>query len=120
MYQDGSHNGYAYLTVTYDNDSVLCRNIRFTTSGFSQLRIPPFNKHKIKRFNGFFYLDGGKDYSSTVRILFLNNIQMIRFHSEQQEEKISSQQDETTQEDSKQSGHTGGWNSIVPEGSGDN
>jgi len=51
-----------------------------------QLNIPEYKGHEIKKMRGFFYLGNGSERTTTTRLLFLNNIQLIRFHSEKYEE----------------------------------
>ena len=85
MYQDGVREGYLYLAVTYDNDTTISRNVRFISTGYNQLRVPEFDNHRVKRMCGFFYLGDGSNRSSTTRLLFLNNIQLIRFHKRNEE-----------------------------------
>lgn len=99
MYQDGSRNGTLYVAVTYDNDSVVARNLHFSMAGLSQLRIASLDGHTVKRLRGFFYLTGNNERSSTIRLLFLNNIQLIRFHNlnHGQEQKDSISSDSITQ-----------------------
>ncbi len=86
VYQDGARNGVAYLSVTYDNDTTVSRNIHFTSSGISQLRFDANVDSDIRRVRGFFYLDGGSDQSTTTRLLFLSNVQLIRFHKKANED----------------------------------
>lgn len=86
VYQDGSRNGVAYISVAYANDTIVSRNIHFTTSGISQLRFDPNIDSDIRRVRGFFYLDGGNEQSTTTRLLFLSNVQLIRFHKKTNED----------------------------------
>ena len=85
MYQDGVREGHLYLAVTYDNDTTISRNVRFISTGYNQLRVPELDNHRVKRMCGFFYLGDGSNRSSTTRLLFLNNIQLIRFHKRNEE-----------------------------------
>jgi hypothetical protein len=85
MYQDGVREGHLYLAVTYDNDTTISRNVRFISTGYNQLRVPELDNHRVKRMCGFFYLGDGANRSSTTRLLFLNNIQLIRFHKRNEE-----------------------------------
>lgn len=93
MYQDGVREGYLYLAVTYDNDTTISRNLRFMTVGLNQLRIPEIPElrdHQINDMRGFFYLGEGNQRTTTTRLLFLNNIQLIRFHKKHEEEQTDS------------------------------
>lgn len=86
VYQDGARNGVAYLAVTYANDTTVSRNIHFSSSGINQLRFDPNVDSDIRRVQGFFYLDGGNEQSTTTRLLFLSNVQLIRFHKKANED----------------------------------
>ena len=87
MYQDGVREGVLYVSVSYDNDTIISSNIRFSGGGINQLRIPEFNDHQIESIKGFFYLGDGSHRTTTTRLLFLSNIQFIRFHKKQEEKQ---------------------------------
>ncbi len=80
MFQTGAKNGLVYMAVEYD-DTVVSRNLRFSVTGITQLRVPEDTQRRIKAVKGYFYLDGGPDKTTATRILFLNNVQLIRFHT---------------------------------------
>ena len=81
MYQTGSKNGLVYIAVVYP-DTIVGRSLHFSVSGHSQMRIPEDTTRVIKRIQGFFYLGpGSSEPSTTVRLLFLKNVQLIRFHT---------------------------------------
>ena len=85
MYQSGAKTAVAYMAVDYQ-DTTIARNLRFTSSGFSQLRFPEQAGKEIRRIRGYFYVDDGREESTTTRLLFLSNVQLIRFHNEKYEE----------------------------------
>lgn len=86
MYQDGTRTAVVYVALTYDNDTTISRNVYFSSAGLTQMRIPEYGSHKVKRLQGYFYLGGGHERTTTTRLLFINNIQLIRFHNKQYEE----------------------------------
>lgn len=90
MFEDGSRDGTLYLAVTYDNDTTISRSTHFSSAGYTQLRLNVFDNHDIKRIRGFFYLGNGSERTTTTRILFVNNIQFVRFHQkkEKKDEKV--------------------------------
>lgn len=110
MFQDGSRTSTVNMAVTYDNDTTISKNIIFSSAGLTQLRIPAFENHTVKRLRGYFYLGGGSERSTTTRLLFLDNIQLIRFHSARHEE---------TKKDSVESDSVGGQLSEDIVGGGD-
>ena len=92
-YQDGTKNGVVYMAFTYNGehgDTTISRNLHFLTSGISQLRFPECNDADLKDIRGFFYLGDGNDRSTTTRLLFINNVQLIRFHKKHEETKKDS------------------------------
>ena len=86
--QSGSRNGTAYLSVTYENDSVVTASIPINITGGSTLRMPACNL-KAKRLDGFFYMSRRDvtDNESEVCILLLNHIQLMRFHHKETAEE---------------------------------
>lgn len=85
-FQQGMKNGLVYLAVEYP-DTIIARNLHFSTSGISQLRFEGYDKADIRGMRGFFYLGDGDEMSSALRLLFLSNIQLIRFHQQQKHEE---------------------------------
>lgn len=79
LYQGGSKDAVAYIAVKYDNDSIAPFVSHFSVSGSNQLRIPTC-ENRVKEISGYFYLGDGFDNSPNLRLLFLSNIQLIRFH----------------------------------------
>ena len=94
IYQDGSKNGVVYLACTYEDDkgrdTTISRNLHFLASGLSQLKFPANDDGDLKELRGFFYLGDGNDRSTTIRMLFLSNVQFIRFHTKHEEIKKDS------------------------------
>ena len=83
LYQSGTKDALAYLAVKYTNDSVVSQVIHFSTSGITQLRIHECDD-KMKELSGYFYLGEGMDKSPNLKMLFLSNVQLIRFRKKQQ------------------------------------
>lgn len=81
IYQDGSRSGIALLSVCYDNDSVVSRKTNISSSMNYSVDIPSCHGHKIKSIRGFFYHNKNLDASlTTLKLMVLNNIRLIRFH----------------------------------------
>lgn len=87
IYQDGAKNGVVYMAVGYDNDTIITRNLHFMATGISRLNFPAYDDADIRSIRGFFYLGDGNKRSTTTRLLFLNNVQLIRFHKEIKDEE---------------------------------
>ena len=87
MYQTGTKAGLVYMAVEYE-DTVVSRNLHFSVSGISQLRLSGLDDRVPKAVKGFFYLGQGNDATTAARMLFLSNVQLIRFHTQHEEETI--------------------------------
>lgn len=79
-YQSGSREAVACLTVTYDNDSVVNKVNHVTTSGLMQLRAPVVEGRTAKELKGYIYLGPGNEKSSTLKMMYIHDLQLIRFH----------------------------------------
>ena len=91
-YQSGSKSGVVYVAIEYA-DTTISHNLHFSTTGFSQLHIDGYDKSDIRAIRGFFYLGNSNEQSSTVRLLFLSNIQLIRFHKQEQDNEQENEAD---------------------------
>ncbi len=81
IYQDGSRGGTAMLAVKYDNDSVVERKTHISSTMNYTINIPELEGRKIKEIRGFFYHTKKLDASlTTLKLMVLNNIRLIRFH----------------------------------------
>jgi hypothetical protein len=80
MYQTGDKQATAYLSADY-GDTVVSRSQGFSSTGVNQLRFPEDTTRHIRTIKGFFYLGGANDATTTTRLLFLSNVQLIRFHT---------------------------------------
>ena len=82
IYQSGSRDGVVVVATTFDNDSTITRTMTFGNNGLTQLHLMGDNKHAVKTIRGFFYLGGALETTTVQRLLFIDNIQFIRFHKE--------------------------------------
>lgn len=79
-YQSGSKNGIVVLTASFEGDTTVTRSTYFSSTGLNQLRLEGVRDRQMKRLRGFFYLGASGEPTTTMRLLFLSNIQLIRFH----------------------------------------
>lgn len=93
LFQQGTKDATAYIDVKYSNDSIASFSTSISVSGQSQLRVMECSKHDIKLIRGFIYLNRGNDESETVKLMFIDNIQFVRFHKN---ESNSNAQDSST------------------------
>ena len=86
LVQSGSKNATAYLAVIYENDSVASQYSGISMSGNTTIRIPQCDK-KAKEIRGFIYMAQRQvsDNLSDVCMLFLDQIQLVRFHQKKNE-----------------------------------
>ena len=83
IWQSGSKDAIVCIKTTYEKDSVLQSVNHVSMSGISQLRVPPNTTLKIKELRGFIYLPQGEDNNEVRRLMFINQIQLIRFHNKE-------------------------------------
>lgn len=81
LYESGSKDAVAYMAVKYKNDSIVSIVTHFSVDGSTQLRIEGCDE-PVKEINGFIYLGQGYETSSTMKMLIVSNIQLIRFHKQ--------------------------------------
>lgn len=86
MFQSGNKDGIMCAKVSYaGSDSTAVYYANVNVSGLARLQIPGNNDADIKEIEGFFYLGQGGDESYTRKILFIDGIQLIRFHRKQED-----------------------------------
>lgn len=90
VYQSGTKDAVIHIAVRYDNDSISTHTNHVSSSGLTQLRIPANKNDNIKEIKGFIYLNRGNDESGTLKLMFIDNIQMVRFHPEKSVESTDS------------------------------
>lgn len=86
IYQDGVRDGIVYVVADYADTTITWQN-RITYAGLGQLRIEAKDSAELTGLHGFFYLGGANESKTTLRLLFINNIQLIRFHKQHAEEQ---------------------------------
>lgn len=86
VYQDGTKDGLLYLVAEYPDKIVTSHQI-FSYSGLIQTRLESKSKHAPTHIAGYFYLGGGNTPTTTLKMLFVNSIQLIRFHKKQVNEQ---------------------------------
>ena len=87
-YQSGGKDGFLYTAVEYP-DTTIVKFMSFSYSGLCQLRLENKVKTCPKAVKGYLHLGGASDPSTTMRLLLIDNIQLIRFHKKSEEPKQS-------------------------------
>lgn len=85
MLQSGSRNAILYMAF-HMTDTTIARMQRINTSGLTKLEYMPPKGERIKSLDGYI-LFPEEDKSTTVRMLFIRNIQLIRFHTNHDNDK---------------------------------
>lgn len=83
IFQDGMRDGIAYLAVVMGNDSIVTRNTHLSSSMPSSMQIDDNDSLGIKEIKGFFMLaknNNANSSSTTLQLMSVNNIKLIRIH----------------------------------------
>ena len=87
LYQSGAKDAIVYLALKYENDSIVSKVTRFSVSGDTQLRIDDCDL-KVKEVMGYFYLGDGNEKNTDLKLLFLTDIHLIRFHKQETDKSL--------------------------------
>ena len=87
IWQSGSKDAVVCIKTTYEKDSVIQSINHVSISGIAQLRIPSNNTLKIKELRGFIYMPQVDDEMEARRLMFISQIQLIRFHHKEIQEQ---------------------------------
>lgn len=82
--QGGSAYATAYMAITCEGDTTISRYQRFADGGSTQLRMDVGDSLKVKRLSLFFYLPTMNDASVPPSLMFISNVQLVRFHRSSQ------------------------------------
>ena len=85
VYQSGSHTAHACIVMRYDNDSIVSRDFSLTSSGINQIRVPNNGNHMVKDIRGFIYLAPDNEKTTTLKLMLIRNIQLIKFRKQKSE-----------------------------------
>lgn len=80
IWQNGSKDVTVCIVCKYEGDSIIQTTNHVTVSGTAQVRVPANRKDVLKEMRGFIYLNDGNDDSNTRKMMFISQIQLIRFH----------------------------------------
>ena len=97
LYQSGSKDAVVCIVTKYEGDSIIQTTNHVSVSGLSQIRVPANREKLLKEMRGFIYLNDGGDISETRKMMYISQLQLIRFHS-----KEILKVDETAKKDSAQ------------------
>lgn len=80
VYQSGTKDGILYIIVYYEGDSLTTFQKQLNRTGTNTLHIDANDKVKPRLIKGFIYLSRGNDDSETTKLLFIDNIRLLRYH----------------------------------------
>ena len=84
IFQDGSRDGVAVLSVVYNNDSVAQRVLHISSASSYSLSLEDVDSIGIKAINGFFMLSASNDLNSsltTLKMMCVSRIHLYRMRS---------------------------------------
>jgi len=82
IYQDGTKDGVAMLAMRLDNDSVVTRTVHMSSNSHYTLSISDDRNVGVKEVYGFIFLTKKQDTSSsTMKMMFVDNIKLVRLHN---------------------------------------
>lgn len=104
LYQTGSKDAVVCIVSKYEGDSIIQSSSHVTVSGLAQIRVPANKENRLKEMKGFIYLNDGGDQSETRKIMYVSQIQLIRFHDKTltDVDGIEKNEDGTAKKDSVQ------------------
>ncbi len=97
IFQDGVRDGVAMLAVVLNNDSVVSRTSHMSSSLPVTLQIDDSDSLGIKQIKGFFMLARNNEMNSsstTLQLMSINGIQLLRVHSKANSPKLPKAQKE--------------------------
>ncbi len=101
IWQSGVKDAVVCIRTTYEGDSILQTVNHLSASGTFQLYIPANRTQNIKEMRGFIYLPNSEESGDVRQLMFVSQIQLIRFHNKEIE-STNENESETVEADSMQ------------------
>ena len=73
--------------MKYDNDTVVSKAFSLSSSGMNQIRVPMLENRKVKDIRGYIYLSPEKEVSTTLKLMVVKNIQLIKMRKKEEEKE---------------------------------
>ena len=80
VYQNGSRDAVVNIAAVYEGDSVRQTNAHISVPGISQVRIPANRDRQLRQLRGFIYLAAEEERTDQRKLMFISQMQLIRFH----------------------------------------
>ena len=97
IWQNGSKDVMVCIVCKYEGDSIIQTANHVALGGTAQVRVPANREKKLKEMRGFIYLKGGDDDSNTRKMMFISQIQLIRFHDKMLENEDITNDESSTE-----------------------
>ena len=87
IYQDGTRNACVFMSIRLGNDSIVSNFVQLSMPGHQNLRVQDYDRKGIKEIRGYIVLSKSQselESQTTLQLMFVSNIQLIRMHSTDQ------------------------------------
>lgn len=87
IYQDGMRNACVLLAITLTNDSIVSSFTQVSMPCHQTVNLSDYGRVGIKEIRGYFILSKSQsqlESATTLQLMFINNIQLVRMHSKLQ------------------------------------
>lgn len=96
IYQSGQRDAIVCLVAKYEGDSITQTTSHISITGQSQVRIPQNREGRLKELRGYIYLNNNERDADIKKMLFVSQIQLIRFHQKSQKDETSNREENKT------------------------
>ena len=105
IWQSGAPSATVAICARYENDSITFHSANVATQkGICQLRVPSNTTSRLKDLRGFVYL-GSEESGDIRRLMFISQMQLIRFHNKNIQETANERTDSVKTDSLKRSAH---------------
>lgn len=97
LWQSGTKDAIVCIVSKYEGDSIVQTVNHVSVSGLSQIRVPANRENKLKEMKGYIYLSDFGDNDELRRMMFISQVQLIRFHNKEQNHETNSNKADSLQ-----------------------
>lgn len=108
LWQNGMKDAVVCIVTKYEGDSIIQTVNHVSVSGIAQIRVPTNRENKLKEIVGFIYMGDGGEESDTRKMMFVSQMQFIRFHNKNLQNETSSKVDSVKTDSVQRSDNPGG------------
>ena len=83
LWQSGSKDAVVCIVTKYEGDSIIQTTNHVSVSGISQVMVPANREQKLQQMYGFIYLNASTDDETTLKMMFISQMHLIRFHNKE-------------------------------------